>query len=294
MTTLKLASGTGTLVIRELTDPAVLRDRSGDTDLWTLPGEESDRYVVGFAASDRCIELALRLRYEVFNLELNEGLPTSHMTGLDRDAFDAQMTHLVVLDRSTGAVVGTYRMQTGLQAMASGGGLYSAQEYDLTDLRPYFDQIVECGRACIAREHRSVAVLAMLWRGLGAFCQHHRQRWLFGCCSLTSQDPDDGWRALKTIRANGYLHESLFLPARPAMSCGSVSREFDPDLGPAIKLPKLFAAYMRLGVKVISEPAIDREFRTVDFLILFDSTRANVKTLLTGMTPQPLSRLLGL
>ena len=51
---------------------------------------------------------------------------------------------------------------------------------------------------------------------------------------------------------------------------GERAADVDPKLGPALKLPKLFRTYLRLGALVVSEPAIDREFGTVDFLILMD------------------------
>ena len=106
-----------------------------------------------------------------------------------------------------------------------------------------------------------------LWLGIGGFMNCYNQRYLFGCSSLTSQEPDDGWRALKTLRTKGCMHDELFLSASDVHSCGPRSREFDADLGGLLNLPKLFRTYMRWGAKVISEPAIDREFGTVDFLI---------------------------
>ena len=157
-------------------------------------------------------------------------------------------------------------------------GIYSSREYDLTQLEPYFDKLVELGRACLAKEHRKLAAIMNLWLGIGAFMNLHASRYLFGCCSLTSTDPDDGWRALKTIRRKGYLHPELFLPANEAYSCGPAPRENDPGLS-AIPLPKLFRAYIRIGSEVISEPALDREFGTVDFLVLLDGYRVKKKTL---------------
>jgi putative hemolysin len=133
---------------------------------------------------------------------------------------------------------------------------------------------VECGRACIALDHRSPATVLLLWAGIGAFMKIYEQRYLFGCCSLTSQDPDEGWRALRTLRAKGYVHPELWLRAMPEYTCGPAERESDPALkGELEKIPKLFNAYMRLGSKVISEPAIDREFGTVDFLVLLDGEK---------------------
>jgi len=67
---------------------------------------------------------ALRLRFLVFHLALNEGLVAAYTTGHDIDEFDAVCDHLIVEHAPTGKIVGTYRLQTG--AMASKhAGFYS-------------------------------------------------------------------------------------------------------------------------------------------------------------------------
>ena len=43
---------------------------------------EAGRYVVRFARTPEELDAALRLRFEVFNLELSEGLASSFLTGL--------------------------------------------------------------------------------------------------------------------------------------------------------------------------------------------------------------------
>ena len=70
------------------------------------------RYVVRLAETIEEIDAALKLRFEVFNLELGEGLDSSFRTGRDRDEFDASCDHLIVTDRTNGNVVGTYRLRT--------------------------------------------------------------------------------------------------------------------------------------------------------------------------------------
>jgi len=248
------------------------------TDLLTLPDlHPFAAYRVGFASSERMVRQAQRLRYEVFNLELNEGLKASHATGLDVDQFDEQMTHLVLVEKATERIIGTYRLQTLDTALAN-KGIYCAQEFNLTPLEAFFGGATECGRACVALDHRKSGAILALWQGLRDWLRLFHQRWLFGCCSLTSTDPDDGWRALKTIRAKEYLWPGIMAPAQPGWSCGKARREFDPDIK-AIKLPKLFSAYMRMGVRVVSEPAIDREFGTVDFLVMLDVTKLSMSSL---------------
>jgi putative hemolysin len=37
-----------------------------------------------------------------------------------------------------------------------------------------------------------------------------------------------------------------------------------------VKVPKLLRAYLTIGAKICGEPAIDREFGTIDFLTLLD------------------------
>ncbi len=258
-----------------LTDLARLQ---GQADFAFLPDLSTSRYLVGFALSERAAERVFRLRYQVFNLELGEGLSESHATGLDRDRFDPQMTHLVLVDRQRGKVLGTYRLQTAAQA-AEGEGIYSAQEFDFAPLAPLLDHSVECGRACIAREHRNFRTIFLLWAGIAAFMNLYRQRYLFGCCSLTSTDPDDGWRALKTLRRKSYLHPDIWLLATPPYSCGPAQREYEDSLGAALPLPKLFRSYMTLGARVVSEPALDREFKTVDFLVMLDTRQVHMSRL---------------
>jgi putative hemolysin len=108
--------------------------------LTTFIGKRSS-YAVRFATSASEIETALRLRYEVFNLELREGLESSHATGQDEDPFDAFCDHLIVIDETTGAVVGTYRMQTGEMARRH-LGYYSEQEFEFAPYEPIRPQIV--------------------------------------------------------------------------------------------------------------------------------------------------------
>src|SRR5262245_57820858 len=53
---------------------------------------------VSLASSFAEIDAAMRLRFEVFNLELMEGLVSSYDKGYDSDAYDAYCDHLIVKD----------------------------------------------------------------------------------------------------------------------------------------------------------------------------------------------------
>src|SRR5918912_2252421 len=64
-------------------------------------------YTLRFARTAEELDALLRLRFEVFNLELHEGLESSYRTGRDLDEFDLTCHHLFVSDQTTGAIIGT-------------------------------------------------------------------------------------------------------------------------------------------------------------------------------------------
>ncbi|MEZ6013599.1 MAG: GNAT family N-acyltransferase [Planctomycetota bacterium] len=247
---------------------------------------EHGTYRLRFAATVGDLWAVQALRYHVFNEELGEGFAESALTGRDEDPFDAQCQHLMVEDTATGAVVGTYRMQlAGLAAKSGGLGLYSAGEFDLGGLsREALESGVELGRACVHIDHRHRRVLYLLWHGLIHFCLHHGKRSFFGCSSLTSQDEAEALRFYAWLEAEGYVHPTLSVAPTAAYRClppgepadgsraGSPGAPADWRVGPVPKVPKLFGTYLRIGAKILGPPAIDREFRTIDFLTWVDLT----------------------
>ena len=145
-------------------------------------------------------DAACRLRFKVFNLELGEGLESSYATGMDTDTFDLFCEHLLVEEKLTRRIVGTYRMQSGTSA-AHNVGYYSAQEFKLDPYEPLRAGILELGRASIDREHRTPEVLILLWRGIAQYATDMGLRYLIGCSSLNSRDPQEGWQVYRQLRA---------------------------------------------------------------------------------------------
>ena len=228
---------------------------------------EVGRYQIRLAQSLAEREAACRLRFRVFNIELGEGLISSYSTGMDQDQFDLFCDHLIVEDRSRSEIVGTYRMQSGITA-ARNLGYYSALEFDFQSYEPIRDQVLELGRASIDREHRSSEVLTLLWRGIAQYSQFYGLRYLIGCSSLTSQDPQAGWQMYSQL--SEFLVSSEFRTAPRA-------RYELPPVSPApaveVKIPKLIKTYIAVGAKICGPPAWDREFGTIDFLTLLDLAR---------------------
>ena len=239
---------------------------------WAVPTSTTSagRYLLHFARTEEELDRILRLRYEVFNLELHEGLDSAHAEQRDEDEFDRHFHHLMIEERESGQLVGTYRMQT--PEMAATTGYYCAGLFQLNglpeDLRK---RAVEIGRACVARQHRNGRVLHLLWRGLANYLAWNRKTVLFGCCSLTSQDQALGLTTHRQLEQMGAVHPRLVVEPRPEASCATsdclpaTGRHTAPP-----KIPALFQAYLTMGAKALGPPAIDREFKTIDWLVMLD------------------------
>lgn len=226
------------------------------------------KYLVRFARNAEEIEAALKLRFEVFNLELEEGLESSFQTGRDRDEFDATCHHLIAIEQANGNVIGTYRLRT-IEMTGDAEGFYSSGEFDLNHLpREVLNQSVELGRACIAQSHRNRQVLFLLWKALALYVANKRKRFLFGCCSLTSQEAWEGNQLLRQLADGGHMHAALRVAPRSGYEC-KVDESEDIWSG-KVKVPRLFRTYLGIGAKVCSAPAIDRRFKTIDFFVIFD------------------------
>jgi putative hemolysin len=238
------------------------------------------RYRLRFAWTRSDLYAVQRLRFAVFNEELGEGLATSATTGRDADERDPTFHHLMIEDRASGEVVGTYRLQTALMA-ATRHGFYGATLFELATVPAcVLTDAVEIGRACVAPRHRNGRALRLLWRGLARYLQWNGKRYLFGCCSLPGTDhtlAQDTWR---TLHARHALHPDILVRPRPhARALPDNGRTTPvPQAAPPSPLPALFEGYLALGARVCGPPAIDREFGTTDCLVLLDVQALDPRT----------------
>ena len=125
-------------------------------------------------------------------------------------------------------------------------------------------------RACVARSHRSKRVLFLLWKGLALYVAHNQARYLFGCCSLTSQSAEEGWRVFDFLERQKRMHPELVVAPRPEHALEDPPEMRSAEHAGEVELPILFKIYLRFGSKVCGRPAIDREFKTIDYLVVLD------------------------
>jgi len=227
------------------------------------------RFAVKLAVKEEDIEAALGLRFDVFNRELNAGLPESYITGMDKDAYDDYCDHLIVIDSESEKVVGTYRMMPGVVAENS-IGYYSETEFDLTSIRNLPDSKLELGRTCVHKNFRNTFIIGLLWRGIAAYVDKYDIRHLFGCGSLHSSNPAEV--SIVYSYLNRFHRADERYQVQPLRRLNDVRMFSFCDREQAFSaMPPLMKGYLRLGAQVCGAPAYDPVFGTTDFLVLLDT-----------------------
>lgn len=230
-----------------------------------FPILETDKYILKLAETEEELASIFRLRFEVFNLELGLGFANSNLTQMDEDEFDRVCHHLMLISKITGNTIGTYRMQT--YKMASQGLGFDAA--DIFELNTIPDSVlkasVEVGRACIAKEYRSLQSLLLLWEGLANYLILNCSKYFFGCASLLTQCSWEGACAYHYFTQHHLIHKNIIVLPHPQFyidvthKCADVCH---------VEIPNILQAYLNVGAKICSLPAIDREFKTIDFLTI--------------------------
>lgn len=225
------------------------------------PEEGAGGISVAWARHQDEVREAQRLRYEVFCGEMGARLET-RLAGHDIDLFDEYCEHLLVRERATQQVIGTYRVLTPTQAGRI-GSFYSDTEFDLWRLRQLRERMVELGRSCVHPDHRQGGVILALWTALGGFMQRNGLDVMIGCASIPMLhngvvSGDLAASVWRQVRAT-YLSPIEFqvTPRLPLPV-----EQLDDSL--AVEPPALIKGYLRLGAKVLGPPAWDPDFNTAD------------------------------
>ncbi|SFP29217.1 Putative hemolysin [Amycolatopsis arida] len=236
----------------------VSTDRAG-----AEPSAGAPRYSLLVAYDNDEVVAAQRLRHQVFAEEMGATLH-SPRPGLDADAFDEFCDHLVVRDDDSGAIVGTYRMLPPERAAAA-GRLYADTEFDLTALAGLRPSLVETGRSCVHPDHRTGAVVGLVWAGIARYMLLSGHRYLAGCASVPLTDGGALAAGVwDTVRTKHFAPPDQRVAPLHPWDPTNVVRQ------PRTALPPLLKGYLRLGAVVCGPPAHDPEFGVADFFVLLD------------------------
>ena len=237
---------------------------------------ENESYLLKFAETPDEILAAQKLRYKVFNCEQKRGLRSAMDSEFDSDEFDEGAAHLIVIDKTSGTPIGTYRAigQPGNDPLK----MYSAREYFVNGIEPYLPQIIEVGRSCVAKDYRNGAVVAFLWSGMAAITLRSGGRYLCGCVSLEDVQPEVAWAVYDDLRDKGLFFPDIDFKARPQFK---FPRPDDAGIDAVRRdqtrlraaMPPLLKGYITIGAKLLGEPAFDYEFGSVDLPVMLDMWR---------------------
>lgn len=230
-----------------------------------IQGVENHKYQVKLAESESEVNEALGLRYKVFSNELNRKFKFTDK--IDYDEFDDQCHHLLVIEKESDRVIGTYRLQTYHQAV-SGNGFVTSKRFELEKLPvKLLEQSFEVGRVCIDADHRNGRVLFLLWKGLAAYLKHFGLRYLFGYSALDTNDTQIAYNTYNHLLENELVNREYQVPVREEYR---MDFAVDPEKEGKVDIPPLLNNYLNVGTKVCSEPAYDAESKLYHLFILLD------------------------
>ena len=253
---------------------------AADETAAAAPNSTGPRYTLLLSTDPDLIDAAQRLRHEVFTSEPGFDLERSS-DGRDADRFDEFCDHLLVREDNSGELVGCYRMLPPPGAIAA-GGLYTATEFDVSELDALRPSLVEMGRAVVRQDHRNGGVVLLMWAGILAYLDRCDYDYVTGCVSV----PVDGGngeplgtqiRGVRDFVRRRHPSEYAVRPYRPVTVDGRGLDDVEPPA--RLSVPPLMRGYLRLGAKVCGDPAHDPEFGVGDFPALLDKRQADVRYL---------------
>ena len=230
-------------------------------------------------SSEELIE-ALRLRYQVFHREM---LGKTRENGVDVDEFDFICDHLAIIEKKTGRMVGTYRLNCSLFS----NRFYSSSEFNLRRILEAPGIKLELGRACIHKDFRKGLVIALLWRGIAEYMAATNSDVLFGCASIKTESARQAALLYNHFQREGRIQTDLLCPPTKAFSMNNLDLWIDKMNRPFSAeeivevdemIPPLCRAYLKAGAFLGGEPAYDADFKCIDFLTILP--RANLNKVL--------------
>jgi putative hemolysin len=235
---------------------------------------ETDRFLIKLAENHEEVEKAQRLRYEIFNIEQGRGLKTAEKYGIDFDEFDEYCLHMVAIEKCSGNVVGTYRVHLGCVAN-SARGFYSSKEYEIHGLYNIADKCIELGRACVSPQYRSGAIVGLLWRGITELLVRADLTYMLGCVSLEGTDSVIGWAIYEYVAKKYSVCKDFTVIPRPGFKLNrpaehEIKKILADEAALKRHIPPIFKGYLKLGAIICGDPALDRDFGTIDFFVLID------------------------
>lgn len=232
----------------------------------------SRKYTIKIANTEEEVDAALKLRYRVFKEELNRDFNFDEEK--DKDKYDDQSHHLVVINNEDNSIIGTYRLQT--YEMANNANGFSSEERFHINQFPddVLQNAVEVGRACISKEHRSGRILFFLWKGFAEYLTHFNKRYLFGYAALDTTSDQIATNTYHHLKSEGFLHPEYLVEPKDSYKIKETVR---PDQDSGVDIPQLLQNYLDVGCHICGKPSYNQNGLT-HFIILLDVEKISDRT----------------
>lgn len=233
---------------------------------------EKKNFIIKTANSNEELNASLKLRHDVF---LEELLHKTKKSGLDKDRFDHRCDHLMIIDRRNNTLIGTYRLQSSLHTKK----WYTATEFHMAHIKKLPGNKLELGRACVHKDYRNGITIALLWEGIHAYMLASQTKYMFGCSSIKTMDPQEIRAIYYYLKGLGHINDDHKVRPRGKFNVPGLKRQIrlhpllqhEMEIGSfKDKIPSLLQSYLKVGAKVCGAPALDRSFKCIDFLTLLD------------------------
>ena len=240
---------------------------------------ERTGHIIKTADSTEELEAVLRLRHLVF---LEELLHRKKRSGKDKDRFDKTCDHLMIIEKTTGLLIGTYRLQSSLHTKK----FYSATEFRMKSIQKLPGNKLELGRACVHPEHRTGLTIALLWEGIRAYVTASQTDYLFGCSSIKTMNKEEIREIYHYLSSQGHMLDLHKLRPRTKFRVPGFKRQLKRNPSHKLSLelnhreliPSLLFSYLKAGAKVCGAPALDKSFKCIDFLTLLSADEIKLRS----------------
>ena len=223
---------------------------------------ENTRYILKTVDEYSELKDVMKLRSKIFSEEY--GAQTS-TPGFDVDDYDFQCDHLIIKEKATNRIIGTYRMLCSRFVTQ----FYSQTEFKLNEFLSAPGIKLELGRACIAPEHRRGATLSLLWRGIARYASETGSDYLFGCSSIKTTSPIQAKTLHESLKTKGaYSSDWNITPLNQYRIEGFETLPHESSQNETISIPALLQSYLNAGAKIYGEPALDRDFNCIDLITI--------------------------
>lgn len=235
---------------------------------------ETNKYILKLASTEKEYKDLYRLRYFDLLKSYNENYHNDNLE--DKDEYDKYCDHLIIKDKSSDEVVGTYRLIKS-EHLSELKTFLSETEFNLDKIKDF--NLLEVGRAVVKEEYRNGIVISLLWKGVIRYAVYNNIDYMIGTASFHGINPNEyadafsylGDKFLSPIDIRCEVNDNSSFPLK-------MKENYNEEEAKK-QLPPLVKGYINLGASIGNGVYADIDFNSLDVLIVLKIKDINQKYL---------------